>query len=150
MSVVIEKASYADAEQILKLQQLAYRSEALRYNDFNIEPLTQTLEQIQQQFKDYNILKALADDQIVGSVRAIDHDGTCFIGKLMVHPDFQNKGIGKQLMNAIEGLYPNARFELFTGSQSDKNISLYENLGYKPFRERRITPDVSLIYLEKS
>jgi GNAT superfamily N-acetyltransferase len=91
----------------------------------------------------------VVDDTIIGSVRANDQDGTCYIGKLMVNPNHQNKGIGKMLMNAIEGFFPKSRYELFTGSKSKKNIVLYKKLGYKAFRERLSTPDFSLVYLEK-
>ncbi|WP_067621130.1 GNAT family N-acetyltransferase [Alicyclobacillus acidiphilus] len=148
-NIVIERASVSDAEKILSLQKLAYQSEAEIYNDFSIEPLVQTLEQPQNQFEDHIILKAVVGDAIIGSVRAYEKDGTCFIGKLIVHPNHQNRGIGKRLMNAIEGLFPNSRYELFTGSKSEKNIALYEKLGYKAFTENFISPDLSLIYLEK-
>jgi len=149
MSIKIERASVIDAEEILSLQKLAYRSEAEIYNDFSIEPLVQTLEQLQQQFEDYIILKAVADDAIIGSVRAKERDGTCYIGKLMVNPNDQNKGIGRRLMKAIEDYFPHSRYELFTGSRSEKNIALYEKLGYIVLSECSITPDFSLVYLEK-
>lgn len=149
MSIIIERASVFDAEEILLLQKLAYRSEAEIYNDFSIEPLVQSLEQLQRQYENHIILKAVIDETIIGSVRANDQDGTCYIGKLIVHPNHQNKGIGKMLMNAIEGLFLKSRYELFTGSKSAKNIALYEKLGYKSFKESLITSDFSLVYLEK-
>lgn len=149
MSIIIERASVFDAEEILLLQKLAYRSEAEIYNDFSIEPLAQSLEQLQRQYENHIILKAVIDETIIGSVRANDQDGTCYIGKLIVHPNHQNKGIGKMLMNAIEGLFLKSRYELFTGSKSAKNIALYEKLGYKSFKESLITSDFSLVYLEK-
>lgn len=149
MSIKVEKASVVDAEEVLLLQKLAYRSEAEIYNDFNIEPLVQTLEELQKQFENHIILKATIDEIIIGSVRANNQDGTCYIGKLIVHSSYQNKGIGKLLMNAIENLFPKSRYELFTGSKSEKNIALYEKLGYKIFKERLITFDFSLVYLEK-
>ena len=40
--VTIKRAVLADAAEILSLQRLAYRSEAEIYNDYNIEPLTQS------------------------------------------------------------------------------------------------------------
>lgn len=91
----------------------------------------QTMEEFVKQFEDHRVLKAVDDTTIIGSVRAKEQDGTCYIEKLMVHPNYQNQGIGRQLMHSIEGLYPNCRYELFTGSKSEKNIRLYEKLGYK-------------------
>lgn len=148
-NITIEGASISDSEQILSLQKLAYQSEAETYNDCNIEPLVQTLELLQKQFEDHMILKAVLDDMIIGSVRANEQDGTCYIGKLMVHPDHQNLGIGKMLMSSIERHFPNCRYELFTGSKSEKNITLYKKLGYKAFHENFISSDLSLIYMEK-
>jgi len=148
--LIIERAAVGDAEEILSLQKLAYRSEAELYDDFNIEPLVQTLEQLRGQFESHLILKAVIEDTIFGSVRAQDQDGTCYIGKLIVHPNHRNKGIGKGLMNAIEDLFRTSRYELFTGSKSAKNIFLYEKLGYKAFKESLIASDFSLVYLEKN
>ena len=149
MSFTIEKASIADAEEILILQKLAYRSEAEIYGDFSIEPLAQTLDEFIKQFVDHIILKAEMDGTIIGSVRAYEKNGTCFIGKLIVHPDHQNKGIGKKLMSAIENLFSASRYELFTGYKSEKNITLYEKLGYRIFKSSAITPNFSLVFLEK-
>lgn len=94
-----------DAEEILSLQKLAYRSEAEIYNDFSIEPLVQMLEQLQQQFEDHIILKAVVDHAIIGSVRANEREGTCYIGKLMVNPNEKNYGISRRLMKAIEDYF---------------------------------------------
>jgi hypothetical protein len=44
--MVIEKAVVNDAEKILSLQKIAYRSEAEIYDDFTIPPLKQTSEEI--------------------------------------------------------------------------------------------------------
>lgn len=85
-------------EAILSLQKLAYRSEAEIYDDFTIPPLTQTLEGIKKDFERQIFLKAVTDGRIIGSVRAFVKEGTCYVGRLIVHPDFQNQGIGTQLM----------------------------------------------------
>ena len=150
MSVEIKKASVADAEEILLLQKLAYRSEAELCNNVHIEPLTQTLEQLQSQFDDHIFLKAVADEIIVGSVRASVHGETCCIGKLMVHPDYQNRGLGNMLMRTIEDTCPQLRYELFTGNRSEKKLAIYRKLGYEAFREEVIASGFMLIYLEKN
>ena len=47
----ISQAKIANAEEILKLQKLAYQSEAERYNDYNIPPLKQTIPEVKEQLK---------------------------------------------------------------------------------------------------
>ena len=146
----IEQASKDDAADILALQKLAYQSEAAIWNDYTIPPLTQTLENLQAQFADHIILKAVDDDAIVGSVRAIQQNDTCYIGRIIVHPDRQNRGIGTQLMAAIEATFPAAsRFELFTGQKSERNLYLYQKLGYQIFKEEPLNERVIIVYLEK-
>ena len=57
-SVIIEPAAVADAAEILDLQKRAFAIEAELYQNQNIPPLTQTLEQIRAEFNDHLFLKA--------------------------------------------------------------------------------------------
>jgi ribosomal protein S18 acetylase RimI-like enzyme len=150
MTIIIEQAQLKDAAEILALQKLAYLDEAAFYDDYTIPPLNQTLEETEAEFKDQLVLKTTLDGKIIGSVRAYMEEGTCFIGKLIVHPDHQNRGIGTRLMYEIENRFDQAeRYELFTGYRSERNLHLYRKLGYKPFRSQKITDKVTLVFLEK-
>ncbi|MDH3974661.1 MAG: GNAT family N-acetyltransferase [Deltaproteobacteria bacterium] len=147
----ITLANIEDSEQILSLQKLAYQSEAAIYQDYSIPPLTQTIEEIKGEFENLVFLKAIYGKDILGSVRAYSDSDSCFIGRLIVHPEWQGKGIGSKLMNAIEVYFYGAqRYELFTGTKSMGNVRLYKRLGYKPFKEEIVNESVSLIYMEKT
>ena len=147
---MIKKAQKEDLEEILKLQYLAYQSEAKLFGNMDIPPLKQTLEEVYDEFQKGAILKALYDGEvIVGSVRAYQDGGTVYIGKLMVHPKMQKKGIGTKLLLEIENEYPNQRYELFTSTRSAKNIALYQKLGYKIFDEKQVTEELRFVYMEK-
>lgn len=146
----ISQASIEDAEAILKLQKIAYQSEAQIYNDFTISPLTQTLEQIKADFATKVFLKAVAGGDIVGSVRGYQEKGTCHIERLIVQPAFQGHGIGTALMKHIEPVFAGAeRFELFTGHRSERNIRLYQRLGYQEFRREPATESLTFVFMEK-
>jgi ribosomal protein S18 acetylase RimI-like enzyme len=150
--VNIKKASIDDVEEILRLQKQSYLSEAELYNDYSIKPLTQTLDDIKQDFSKQIFLKAVIDDNttIVGSVKAYQQNYTVFIGRLAVDPKYQNKGIGAKLMISIEEIVESAkRFELFTGHKSIKNIYLYQKLGYREFKRIPINNSLTMVYLEK-
>jgi ribosomal protein S18 acetylase RimI-like enzyme len=149
--MMVERATIADAEEILSLQKLAYQSEARIYSVFDIPPLIQSLEEVRDEFKGKIVLKAVFNGKIVGSVRAFLKDGTCYIGRLVVHPNFQNQGIGTKLMSEIERVFSNARrFELFTGHKSVKNLHLYQKLGYRIFKTKKVNANLTLVYLEKT
>ena len=147
--MIIEKATDSDIEIIFNLQKVAYQSEARRYNDYTLPPLVQTFEEIQADFKRQTVLKAVDSGKITGSVRAYMADGTCFIGRLIVDPDYWSQGIGTGLMKHIENLFSNAgRFELFTGHKSEEALHIYKKLGYSVFKSEKLKTH-TLIYLEK-
>ena len=85
-----------------------------------------------------------------GSVRAYEKDGTCFVGRLIVHPDFQDRGIGSRLMEEIEKRFEDVeRFRLFTGHLSHKPLHIYAKKGYIIFRTEPVHDNLTLVYLEK-
>jgi phosphoribosylanthranilate isomerase/GNAT superfamily N-acetyltransferase len=145
----IQKVKKKDLEEVLALQKLAYQSEAELNNDFNIPPLTQTLEEIRAEFGQALFLKVMDGGRIIGSVRAHEKDGTCHIGRLIVHPAHQNRGIGSRLLKAIEGKFDCKRFELFTSERSERNMYLYVKLGYREFKRVPLNEKTTLVFLEK-
>jgi ribosomal protein S18 acetylase RimI-like enzyme len=150
MDISIVRASPDDAVEILTLQKIAYQSEAKLNDDWTIPPLTETLPEITSEFETKVFLKAVCAGRIIGSVRASLDSGTCQVGRLIVHPDYQGKGIGTLLMCRIETVFSSAeRFELFTGTKSVHNIRLYQRLGYQGYREEDLSPKVRLVFMEK-
>lgn len=146
----VDFASKGDYEELLELQKLSFQSEAELYNNYEIAPLKETLEQLKAHARDRIILKIVEDNKIVGSVRAYEKDGTCHIGRLIVHPDYQNRGYGKKLMLAVEKCFTHVRYELYTGHKSEKNLGLYRSLGYKNMDASCEDGAVNLVYLEKN
>lgn len=129
---------------------MAYQAEAEVYQDWNLPPLTQTTEALQQEFLALSVLKAMHSGKIVGSVRAQLINNVCHIGRLIVHPDFQKKGIGTALLHDIESLFKHAKsYELFTGNKSEGNIKLYRNRGYQVSHTKYLSERVTLTYLHK-
>jgi ribosomal protein S18 acetylase RimI-like enzyme len=148
--VTICEAAVPDAAEILAIQKLAFHGLGLLYNDFTLPPLVQTLEELTRDFKTQTCLKAIYDGKIVGSVRGCTEGDTCFISRLIVHPDHQNRGIGKKLMHTVESKFNRvSRYELFTGDKSEKNLALYTSLGYREFARKPQSANVTLVCLEK-
>ena len=149
MSIGIYKARLEDLQEILQLQYLSYQSEAALFGSRDIPPLKQTLDEVIAEYNNGIVLKMTDDDVIVGSVRAKERNGTVYIGKLMVHPDYRRNGYGTKLLTEIEKYFPNKRYELFTSTRSTDNIRLYRNLGYKMFDRKAVTDELQFVYMEK-
>ena len=147
--ISITQANLEDLVTILQIQYIAYQSEARIYNDFSIQPLTQTIDEVIAEYHKGVILKAAISGEIIGSVRAYADGDTVYIGKLMVHPDHQGKGLGKHLLSSMENTLHRKRYELFTGSKSERNLHLYESAGYTCFREETDDAGIVDVYLEK-
>ena len=148
----IQAAGLGDAQAILALQRLAYESEARLYDDWSIPPLMQTLESLVAEFQTHTILKAVLDDRLVGSVRYALVDDRVIIGRLIVAPPVQGRGIGSALLRAVEAQAQGAgvrTLSLFTGSRSEANIRLYRRHGYGIVRTEVMSPAVSLVFMEK-
>lgn len=146
----IMKAKPNDFEEILILQRKAYRSEAELYDDFTIPPMTETVKEFLKISDQTLMLKAEISGKIVGSIRGREEDGIVNVGRLIVDPDYQGKGIGTTLLLEIEKYFRNATlFELFTGIKSYSNIRLYEKNGYMEHRREQASEKVTFVYFRK-
>jgi GNAT superfamily N-acetyltransferase len=146
----VKKAAYEDLAEIFDLQKLAYQSEAQMLNDYSIQPLTQTLTEMQNEFNTGIILKLIDEnDKIIGSVRAHEENGRVYVGKLIVHPDYQNKGLGTKLLLTIETFFEGKTFELFTSGKSERNLYLYQKNGYKEFKREKATETYDMVFFRK-
>ena len=144
------RACIEDLQDILQLQYLAYQSEAALFNKEDIPPLKQTLDEVIEEFNKGVILKMVdAGSLIIGSIRAWELEGTVFIGKLMIHPDYRHHGYGTKLLSEIERYYPRKRYELFTSTRSIDNIRLYQRMGYQEFEHRVVDDNLEFVFMEK-
>jgi ribosomal protein S18 acetylase RimI-like enzyme len=150
MIMNIYKADYKDLDEILRLQYLAYKSEAALFGTDDIPPLKQTIQEVIAEYDRGTVLKLVDDENvIIGSVRAKEENGTVYIGKLMVHPDHRGKGYGTRLLTEIEKYFSCKRCELFTSTRSVDNIRLYEKNGYKEYKREAISDELIFVYMEK-
>ena len=152
MDIVLEVASEHDAARILQIQREAYVSEAERHSEPRIPPMVESCEDIQTRIARCVVLKAVANGTIIGSVTgALISTDTCLVTRLMVDPKYQHQGLGRRLMGEIEFHFPAAgRFELYTGHLSDRNIALYQRLGYEEFKREAVSPTVDLVHMRKT
>ena len=75
----------------------------------------------------------------MGAVRGRMEGDSWDIGRIMVAPDLQGRGLGRLLLEHIQAVAPPAAtsYVLFTGHHSDDNIRMYRRAGF------RLRPDLA-------
>ena len=75
------------------------------------------------------LVTARVDGLLVGLGNAIS-DGhlVVYYPHLLVHPEFQGQGIGRQMMDALQQRYAGLHMQMLTAD--GRAISFYENLGF--------------------
>lgn len=147
----VKQVVESDLQAVLSLQKVAFTKVAKQMNNYDLPSLSQTIRDIRNDFDTCVILKYTASDNLIfGSVRGnICNDNICHIGKLIVHPDFENQGIGTTLMYEIEKYFPSClKFTLFTGEETPNTLYLYTKVGYRVVCKKKID-GINLIYMEK-
>ncbi|GIH74062.1 GNAT family N-acetyltransferase [Planobispora longispora] len=146
----IERAGPADTGEILTVQRAAYVSEAQLYGDPFIPPLIETAEQVRKAVETATVLVARDASRVVGAVRGQMSGTTCVVGRLVVAPDLQGRGIGGALLAALHDEAASAlAFDLFTGHLSEGNLRLYRRHGYRETRRERMSDHLTLVHMRR-
>ncbi|GHH62050.1 GCN5 family acetyltransferase [Streptosporangium violaceochromogenes] len=147
---VIERARPADAGEILTVQRAAYVAEAQLYGDPFIAPLVESAEQVRGAVETAVVLVARQDGRLVGAVRGRMAGTACLVGRLVVAPDAQGRGVGGSLLEALHRRMTSASaFDLFTGHLSAGNLRLYRRHGYRETGRERMSDHLTLVHLRR-
>ena len=96
-------------------------------------------------------IKAVVNGKIIGSIRAFAIGDTAYPSRMMVHPYFRGRGIGRRLLDEMEKAFPKvSRFETKTGHHSKRNLFQLARRGYTEFKREPFTPTITWVYLQKS
>lgn len=140
----------ADAGEILTLSRACWLQEGRDHDSFAIPALTGDLDQVRADLTRWCTWVVRAEGRLIGSVRA-RREGTVWdIGRLMVAPDLQRRGLGRALLEHAEAAAPDdvTGFALITGAHSAANLRMYRRAGYR-IGERSAYRGVPTVALHK-
>lgn len=145
----ISLAGVSDIQEIEKLVNSAYRGDSSRKGWTTEADLLGGIrideealkELMQSQNSEIYIHKQ--DSRITGCVNLILKREVIYLGMLTVDPMLQNSGIGKQILQYVEGLAKKRSFkeiEMTVISKRTELIAWYERHGFKKTEEKRPFP----------
>lgn len=134
-SFIIRKAVVEDAPSIQEVMQESFKKYMADTGlTGTMEALEESLEDIRKDINSKEVFIAIIDDIPVGSIRVqILPDGTAYISRFGVSPDYHNIGIGKALVNLVDKVLRARgvkKVSLHTASKYKDLIRFYYGRGF--------------------
>ncbi len=155
MKVVFRQATIEDADILLEIQKKAFQESLELYKDYDTNPANESLEKMAHKIRNHFYYVITADDNMVGGIHAYKKSNRhCYLNRIYIHPDYENKGIGSKAVEFIlnhEDFRDIELWTLDTPHKSYRNHSFYEKLGFvKTGEVEEVSPELKLIHYEKA
>jgi tRNA (guanine37-N1)-methyltransferase len=129
-------ATAADAPELMTLGRACWVTEAQANDSLTIPPLVETLDEVVGALGEWQTWTWRSGGRLVAAVRGrLDPSDPAvwLIGRLMVAPDLQGRGLGRALLAYAEAQAPAGAtaYRLNTGARSDRNLRIYRKAGYR-------------------
>jgi tRNA (guanine37-N1)-methyltransferase len=136
-----------DAGEILTLQRACWVQEALDNDTLDIPALHESLEDVEASLDDWTYFVVRAEGRLVGAVRGKLEGEHWDIGRVMVAPDLQGRGLGRLLLEHIQTVAPAeaTSYVLFTGARSADNQRMYRKAGFSLRRDLPAPPGAVIL-----
>ncbi|MBC2933376.1 tRNA (guanosine(37)-N1)-methyltransferase TrmD [Nocardioides sp. zg-1228] len=141
----VRPAVPADAGELYTLQRACWLQELEANPGVEIPALRESLDDVRRGLGEWTVMVARepSSGRLVGAVRGrLDSHGEWDIGRIMVAPDLQGRGLGRALLELVEGLAPPdaTTYVLFTGAGSTDNLRMYKKAGFRLRADRPSPP----------
>lgn len=82
------------------------------------------------------VLLAIEDNKVIGALRSLSDDVSIhYLQDILVNPEYQRKGIAKQLLQMALNRYAHVRTHILLTDDDEKQHKFYESLGYRNVKE---------------
>lgn len=136
------------AKLVLNVQIPSYKIEAEIIDFYEIPPLKDTVETLQQCGETF--FGYFLSEELCGAISIKVEKDVIDIHRLIVHPKYFRKGIAKKLLDFIEGNLEGIKTILVsTGSKNTPAVNFYEKNGFSKIGETRVNERLSLTSFKK-
>ena len=135
MNIEFRNCKYADVDFILKLKELCFKwyIEIIYGWDINIQR-EKTIRELDKHIKDMRIIKS--ENKDIGVTTFYKNEDTYVIGLIIIHPDYQNKGIATNILNEYIEIAKNENKKIIIKTyKKNPAKKLYERLGFELYNE---------------
>jgi tRNA (guanine37-N1)-methyltransferase len=135
----IVPATRGDAGELLTLQRACWLQEAIANESVTgIPALSESYDDVVAWLAEWTTFVVRVEGRLVGAVRGRMEGSAWDIGRVMVAPDLQGRGLGRVLLEHIQAVAPAGAtsYVLFTGARSTDNLRMYKKAGF------RLRPDI--------
>ena len=82
------------------------------------------------------VLAAIEDNRLAGMIRVVGDGSTVvLVQDILVHPDYQRRGIGTALMKAVLDRFSHVRQIQLVTDDTEKTVAFYRSLGFACLEE---------------
>jgi len=150
----VRPAVPADAGELYTLQRACWLQEMEANPGVDIPALRESLDDVRRGVGEWTVRVARepSSGRLVGAVRGrLDRHGEWDIGRVMVAPDLQGRGLGRELLELVEDLAPAdvTTYVLFTGAGSLDNQRMYKRAGFR-LRPDRTAPPGAVVMTKRA
>ncbi|MDF2963616.1 MAG: hypothetical protein K0S39_5351 [Paenibacillus sp.] len=142
----IRRTKPNEAVQLHRIQKEAFQEDLNTYQDFETNPACESIDRLLYKINTYDYYTLFFHSEVIGGAAVRKSaDREYRISPMYLSPDYQNKGLGSQILRSLLALYPDARlWTLDTPKQSIRNGHFYEKLGFIPIGEKYINEQLTL------
>lgn len=136
--LILERAIKNDAPKLTEIQKASFDDESKHFNNEICGPLGyDSVSWQEEMMQNCEYFKMLYNGEIIGGAMIfIECNQVYNLGRIFIDPNYQNQGIGKKVMNEIEGSFPDSiKWWLDTPSWSVKNHHFYTKCGFTKVKE---------------
>ncbi|MEN6521437.1 MAG: GNAT family N-acetyltransferase [Armatimonadota bacterium] len=149
MEIIIERASVKDTDELMEAQNAAFKRDFLNYGECP-SYITERGTMVEKINKAIFYKISLANCKIIGGIEIYPrNDFHYHLYMICVHPEYQNKGIGREAIEFMLSQHPEAViWSLATPKDNPQTRHLYEKVGFVKSAEIASPGGVALVIYE--